>query len=212
MRFIYGLLLVIIILSACNEQVYIPLPSHDVFKFAEGDRIVYKSNRNEFDTLIVDSYKNYIHGYNTLEWNKYEYQHNFIKLHFKHDQHFIDKYHLLYDQHKDCKGDYPEEYCDSIYNPGDYFMYIRIMVESYPNPSNFFTWKKLPTIQLTEILADTQIYINEQLFKRVYIIERDASIIGSMIHVRRVYYNNEYGILKFENMDSSVFELHKPVQ
>lgn len=207
MRAIFLIIAVMFINRSCNEQVLIPLPDHDVFKFSEGDTLVYKNSDNDIEEAIVDLYTNRIWGPSWDSWNKYVYEHIQVQLYFIHDQAHVEKYDSLENLQLECVRDNSWDHCDSIYNYYAHHMYVDFRVESEDPRYNMLKWKKLPKYNLNDLKNSYEIVLQGETYKRVFILERDPEFLDSLIQVKRIFFNFEFGILKYEKMDSSTYEL-----
>jgi len=201
----------LLITLGCEEQIILPLQNNEVFKFPQKTILIYKSNDNELDTAIVDTISHRVYGENISSWNKYVSEHMEVTLHFTHDQQYIDHYDSIRGPYYDCRRKNHWDYCDSLYNLSEYDLYVRFFVE-HDSRYNGLDWKKLPYFRLRYYDNNHEMVISGKSYNGVFILERDTAFKDPMIQVKRIYYNYEYGILRYENLDSSIYDLQFPVQ
>lgn len=200
----------LLFLNGCFEHDYFYLSEHEKYLFEEGDTLIYKSNLNNFDTLVVDYYG--IGSY--PDRNAYPEYHEgqTVELHFLHDKPLINVYDSILALNIECgRNNYysedtiPEQNCSDLYNHDSLYMSVRFYI-STEREIETLRWKRHPVFELTECSGDNILTINDTEYNWVYILECDETFIDSNILFKKLFFNFNYGILRYENNNSEVFE------
>ena len=165
------------LLLCCRKPSEHYLPENERYYYLEGDKLLYKSNLNNFDILFVDTVSIKMDVTSSMT-NSPLSEFQYVAFHFLSD----------------------------LYNPEMSNMNIKFRNDALKYKFSFLIWKKHPLFFLYNHAGDTNLIVNDIEYNDVFILHRDEKFIDSTIIFEKIYFNYKYGILRFENKNSEVFE------
>jgi len=207
-RFILYILLLQLLLSCYNAK-YFYLPEEEKFIFTAEDSILYMSNSNNFDTLFIESY--YLNSLPDRNAYPYYYESQSVKSYFLRDKDLVMRYDSIDKLNLACEysnnQNHDNQYCDSLYNADSLYMRIYFNAGTRYPLENRIKWKIHPKFKLHEYSNENELTINDVEYHNVFILERQNDFNDSTILFKRLFFNHKFGVLRYENINSEIFEL-----
>lgn len=208
MKVIAGFVIAFSTLSCENLPEY-SIPEHEIFRYSEGDTLVFKDQGDNYYYLIIDVVYNGYTDYYSDSY-PYSYQRQEVYQHFQHEEHLLRIYDSIRPLFSQCEITHSRDYCDSLYNLNSYNM--RIVFATYADGTDIkhLEWKNNYWLYPDRDYQDVGEYIlNGVSYKNVYKIVFSETIYDSITPHKYLYFNYRDGILMYENKDSEVLEFYK---
>jgi len=170
---------VLIVTSCCPEKKYYHIKDKDKLRFNENDMLIYKSNLNNYDTLIIEEIIDDLDYYETSEGLCD------TKFYIERITYFYNNLNNLYDVEK---------------RPRLYLWYDMSNEKSVFNASFY-----KPTSVLTTTVDIGDYYLGYNIYKNT-ICKRTYNNIDSL-YIKKYVYNKENGFIFYEYTDGEQFSL-----
>jgi hypothetical protein len=183
-----------------------------VFRYSEGDTLVYMSDLDNLQYIIVDQVKRELIDDSHSDNTGYRYEEQSVFLHFLHDEYLIQIYDSLFRLWQNCYPVIGVISCDKLYNYKYYDRGIELIVTGEPGAAGrrSFKWKKLTFIDTNKEFSHlSDFVIDGTSYDYVIRFVPDPATVDSTMPVRTIYFSYKDGILRYENADGEVFEFLK---
>jgi hypothetical protein len=205
---ISGLFLLLSAVS-CEDIPEYRVSSIEVFKYSEGDTLVYISEEENLHYIIVDQVKREFLDDSYTGTTAFRYEQQEVFLHFLHEEYLIEKHDSLYQLWQECYPVNGVASCDTLYDYRYYDRGIELFVTGEPvnTGRRSFKWKKLTfNDKNREFRHLPDFEMNGTSYEYVIKFVPDPETIDVTMPVRTIYFSYRHGILRYENEDAEVFE------